>query len=52
MKGKDFLQLFYKRKLGNGTKTYLKQNFFYLQSNFEKLGFSAPLNAERQAGKL
>jgi len=36
VKGKVLVQLFNKRKLRNGTKTFLKPKF-------KKLGFSAPL---------
>jgi len=32
VKGKVLLQLFNKRKLGNGTKTYLEQKFFFIYS--------------------
>jgi len=41
VKGEVLLQVFYKRKLKNGTKTYLKQKIF---SIYKKIGFSAPLN--------
>jgi len=44
VKGKVLLQLFYKSKLRNGTKTCLEQNFFLFIVKFKKLGFSAPLN--------
>jgi len=40
---KVLLQLFNKRKLRNGTKTYLEQNFFLFIDKFKKFGFSAPL---------
>jgi len=42
VKGKVLLQLFNKRKLRNGTETYLQQNLFSIVK-FKKLGFSAPL---------
>jgi len=32
VKGEDLLELFHKRKLRNGTKTYLEQNFFSIYS--------------------
>jgi len=41
---KVLLQLFNKRMLRNGTKTYLEQNFSpFIVVKFKKLGFSAPL---------
>jgi len=43
VKGKVLLQLFYKRKLKNGTKTFLEPKFFLFIVKFTKLGFSAPL---------
>jgi len=43
VKGKVLLQLFNKRKLRNGTKTYVEQNFSLFIVKFKKLGFSAPL---------
>jgi len=42
VKGEVLLQLFYKSKLKNGTKTYLVQKFFSIVK-FKKLGFSVPL---------
>jgi len=47
VKGKVLLQIFNKRKLRNGTKTYLKQFFFSIYS--QKLGFSAPFNSWDQS---
>jgi len=43
VKREVFLQLLNKRKLRNGTKTYLEQKFFLFIVKFKKLGFSAPL---------
>jgi len=44
VKGKVLLELFNKRKLRNGNKTFLKPKFFSLFIiKFKKLGFSAPL---------
>jgi len=43
VKDKVLLQLFYTRKLRNGTKTYLEQNFSLFIVKLKKLGFSAPL---------
>jgi len=43
VKGKVLLELFNKRMLRNGTKTYLEQNFFSIVK-FKKLGFSATLS--------
>jgi len=43
VKGEVLLQLFNKRKLRNGTKTYLEQNFVFIVK-FKKLGFSAPFS--------
>jgi len=43
VKGEVLLQLFYKRKLRNGTKTYLEQKIFFIVK-FKKLGFSASLS--------
>jgi len=43
-KGEVLLQLFSKRKLRNGTKTYLEQKYFSIIVKFKKLGFSAPLS--------
>jgi len=42
-KGKIFLQVFNKRKLRNGTKTYVEQKFSLFRVKFKKLGYSAPL---------
>jgi len=42
VKGEVLLQLFYKSKLRNGTKTYIEQKFFPIVK-FKKLEFSAPL---------
>jgi len=54
VKGKVLLQLFNKRKLKNGTKTYLEQNFFSIVK-FNKLGFSAwgggEAEEEREGGR-
>jgi len=41
--GKVLLQLFYKRKLRIGIKTYLEQIFSLFIIKLKKLGFSAPL---------
>jgi len=46
VKGKVFLQLFNKRKLRNGTKTYLDKFFSLFLVKFKKLGFSAPLKVK------
>jgi len=43
-KGKVLLELFNKRKLRNGTKTYLEQILSLFIVRFRKLGFSAPLS--------
>jgi len=43
VKGKVLLQLFNKRKLRNGTKKYLEQNFSLFIIKFKKLGFSVRL---------
>jgi len=45
--GKVLLQLFNKRKLKNGTKTYLEQKIFSIIVKFKKLRFSAPLKEFR-----
>jgi len=45
VKREVLLQLFYKRKLRNGTKTYLEQIFSLCIVKFKKLGFSAPLRS-------
>jgi len=37
VKGKVLLQLSNKRKLRNGTKTYLEQNFFSIYSQIKKI---------------
>jgi len=42
VKGKVLLQLLYKSKLRNGTKTFLEPNFFSIVK-FKKLRFSVPL---------
>jgi len=44
VKGKVLLQLFNKRKLRNGIKTYVEQSFSLFIVKFKKLGFSAPLS--------
>jgi len=43
VKGIALLQLYNKRKLKNGTKTYLQQNFSLFIVKFKKLWFSASL---------
>jgi len=45
VKGKVLLQLFNKRKLRNGTNTYLEQKIFSIVK-FKKLGFSVPLRPD------
>jgi len=50
-KGKVLLQLFNKRKLRNGTKTYLEQKIFSTVK-FKKLGFNAPLSLNKNLKKL
>jgi len=48
LKVKVLLQLFNKRKLRNGTKTFVEPKFFstYIRIvKFKKLGFSAPLSS-------
>jgi len=45
VKGEVLLQLFNKRKLRNGTKTYLEQKSSLFIVKYKKLWFSAPLNA-------
>jgi len=52
VKGVVLLQLFYKRKLRNGTKTYLEPKFFSILVKIKKLGFSAPLRTINQNGSL
>jgi len=42
VKGDVLLQLYNKRELRNGTKTFLEPKFFSIVK-FKKLGFSAPL---------
>jgi len=42
LKVKVLLQLFNKKKLRNGTKTFLEPNFFSIVK-YKKLEFSAPL---------
>jgi len=41
--GEVFLQYLNKRKLRNGTKTFLEPKFFPIYSQIKKLGFSNPL---------
>jgi len=43
VKGEVLLQLFNKRKLRNGTKTFLEPNFSLFIVKLKTLGFSAPL---------
>jgi len=45
LKDKVFLQLFNKRKLGNGNKTFLELKIFSFVVRFKKFGFSVSLNA-------
>jgi len=51
VKGKVLLQLFNKRKLRNGTKTYLEHIFSLFIAKIKKLGFSAPLNLSARWNK-
>jgi len=47
VKGKVLLQILNKRKLRNGTETYLEQFFLFtsiIKFSLVKLGFSVPLN--------
>jgi len=46
VKAEVLLQLFNKSKLRNATKMFLETKFLFIVK-FKKLGFSAPLNAER-----
>jgi len=42
VKGEVLLQLFYKRKLRNETKTYLEQKFFSIYSQIKKIRVECP----------
>jgi len=52
VKGEVLLQLFNKRKLRNGTKTYLSKIFSLFIVKFKKLGFIALLKVTRTATTL